>query len=31
VLANVEVLRVDKGAAQLESIFMQLTQQGRAA
>jgi ABC-2 type transport system ATP-binding protein len=31
VVANVEVLRVDKGAAQLESIFMQLTQQGRAA
>jgi ABC-2 type transport system ATP-binding protein len=30
VLANVEVLRVDKGAAQLESIFMQLTQ-GRSA
>jgi ABC-2 type transport system ATP-binding protein len=26
VLANVEVLRVDKGSAQLESIFMQLTQ-----
>ncbi len=30
VLANVEVLRIDKGAAQLESIFMQLTQ-GRSA
>jgi ABC-2 type transport system ATP-binding protein len=28
--ANVDVLRVDRAASQLESIFMQLTQKGNA-